>query len=543
MAHIRRLRYGLPERERPPETKEVPIEIRRGFHYGLPEYALPVGYSPDCLNVIPTIDDVGITPRDGLDFFSTYTGMPQPEAINMLYDIRGTPVLMALSGTSIHYYPYSNPSWSALTELGTPLSHTTTAHSEIIQANSTSTAYGIVLNATNSPKYSTVEQDTQHWSDLTQIFSITSVAYTGTQSDERVVFANLTSLDVPHPRRLVWSVRGNPLDYTIALGAGFADLTEMNGSIMRIVPDTQGFLILGTNEIWRARPRRDIYAYDFIVISREMGCPFPNTAVATPFGVVFVGSDYEVYALLGSQLRPLGIAEDSKEASRVRRYIKQNLTDPNFVWGMYDYNTKRYHLQFGPDDGLTYNFSSDAWWPHEFGFDAAWRGCMIIDPPDVSDLGLSWDKQTLNWDRLNNIWNDEGVLRPATEGAYPLLAAAGGFPLRWRPEIISDTSHVINNHWRSPRLSANGRRYNYDGTWVEFSSATASSMTVTHQFDDRAHVQSRSLQSSRLSTAWAPTHGVGRAVSIKVELNPRWKPQLTAMTAGLRIHSGKGGGR
>ena len=239
MAHIRQLKYGLPAKTSPPKTREIPIEIRRGLHTGLPEYALPVGYSPDCLNLVPTRDDVGITARSGLSLFAPYYDIDQPEAVSQLEDIHGAPVIAALAGTDIHYYPYQNPVWSPLSRLGTPLSHTTTAHSEIIQANSTSTAYGIVLNATNSPKIFFVEQDTVSWSDLTTIFSITSTAYTGVQSDERVVLANLSNLDVSHPRRLVWSVRGNPIDYTIALGAGFADLTEMSGSIMRRSPSTR----------------------------------------------------------------------------------------------------------------------------------------------------------------------------------------------------------------------------------------------------------------------------------------------------------------
>jgi hypothetical protein len=542
--HIRTLQYGIPRRRgNPYGIREIPLEMRRGFHYGRPSYALPNGYSPDVLNLVPAVDDIGITPRDGYTTFDTYSALTTPEVVTQLFDTDGVPAIAALAGNEIHYYPYSNPGFSTLSRLGQPLSNATSAHAEIIQANSATTAYAIVLNATNAPKKFTVEQDTQTWSDLTTFYSIASVAYTGAMSDERLVLATIESLDAQYPHRLAWSVRGSPTDFTLALGAGFADLTEMRGGILRLVPDTQGFLILGGGEIWRARPRRDIYAFDFIPIVREVGCPFPNTAVASPHGTIFIGNDYEPYALTGSQLRPLGKASDTENHSRIKRYFRRYISDPNFVWANYDYNLQRYHVHFNATRGVTYDFNTDSWWPFEFTSTVGWRGCMVIAPDSTIDLGLTWNQQDIAWDILGNPWNDEGVVRQPFESAHPLLVSDLGTPYSWRSIALTDLTSTFTSTWASRRVSNTARRFFIDGSWVEFSSKTASTLTVSHIFDDYTSTQTISLQSSTLSTAWAPAHGNARACAINIAVDSTARPQLTAAVIGARVERGIGGAR
>jgi len=542
MSHIRTLRYGVPGRSRGPRTQEIEIGLLRGLHSGLPEYRLPNGFTPDASNFLPSYSEHGIQPRSGLSYFLERIDW-YPDAVELLFDPTGAPALAALSSGTVWYKPYANPIWSELSRLGERFSHVTTQHVEIIQANSAATSWGIIVNGVNPPKIFNVEQDTVTWSDFSKIYSIASTAATGTQSDERLVLANLQSAQHDYPRRLMWSTRGTPTDFTIALGAGFADLTEMDGAIVRIIPDVQGFVILGSNEIWRACPRRDVYAFDFIPITRNIGCSFPRTAAETPFGTVFLGNDYEPYTLSGSQLRPLGVSEDSAGHSRVRRYIQQRATDANFVWGLYDYIKQRYTLHLDQYTALTYDFQTDSWWPIEYR-QSVWRGTMVIDPPALKALGLSWNNQPLAWDSSDARWDEEGLIRQPFEESYPLYVSGIGSVYADDDKNNTDAGLTYSAYWRSPRISVNARRYQYDGSWIEYTGGAGSSYaTISHIFDSHTDERVYSLRSSNLSTVWAPAHGGGRATSVKMTVPGGTRQQFTSLYASVKIYSGFGGGR
>jgi hypothetical protein len=313
---------------------------------------------------------------------------------------------------------------------------------------------------------------------------------------------------------------------------------------MRLIPDTQGFVILADGEVWRARPRRDTYAFDFIPITRDLGCPFPNTAVRSPFGTIFVGMDFEVYALTGSNLKPLGPASDTNGVSRVRRKIREYLEDdPTFAWGAYNFVEQTYHLQVSPTRAFTYDFRTDSWWPLEYAFSAGWRGAMVTDIPAVTDTTRIWDEATVTWDATDIPWDNSGTVRPPMEQSYLLTVSTVGVPYLRKSTVTGDYIYPYSTYWKSPRFSASARRHNYLGSWIEFSTKTASNITVTTQLDARATSQVRSLQSSNLSTAWAPTHGVTRGSRVKVEFDNADKVNFTGFTGLIRVHAAIGGGR
>lgn len=546
MAHIRRLRYGSPRRIRPPQDNEIEYRIDRGYDGGRPDYRLSNGFSGDVLNMVPSDYGYGLTPRSGLSLQALYFALDEA---NVVKEVRRTdlnPMWLAVSGddNSIHKFEFEDNAWSELSRLGAPLSHNSQAYVDLVQTTAASGNRALVLNGTNTPKYVDIVRNVTTWSDFTFHYSITSVAQTGVMSDERFVMANVREGSTSRPTRLVWSVRGTPSNFQVASGAGFADLLEMNSSIMRLIQDTQGFVILADREIWRARPRRDIYAFDFIPITRDVGCPFPKTATQSPFGTIFLGQDYDVYTLSGSTLRSLGISEETQGVSRVQRQIREALDDdPTFAWGVYDYVKQQYHLQVSQTKAFKYDFQTDSWWPIEYAFTAGWAGTMVINPPALDDTTRTWDTTTVTWDELTIPWDDAGVVRPPVEESRLLLTSRVGTPYIEEEGDRQDYIYDYDAYWSTPRMNLGGRRHNYSGTWVEFSTKTASSITVTTQLDHVATSQVRSLQSSNLSVAWAPAHGVSRGVRVKVNFDPPDRVNFTGITGLTRIHSGIGGGR
>jgi hypothetical protein len=551
MSHIKSLRYGAVSGIKMQSDREVSVNLHRGYNVGMPDYRLPDGYTGNVLNMIPSAYGFGITPRSGFTVLRPlYNGLQHTTAINQVHDTKLNPMVLGVASNTtqheIHKLEHVNGTWSQLSRLGGIMSHTTKDHVEIIQASSSAINRAIIVNGTNTPKYVDVTHNVGVWSDFTFPYSIASVAATGTLSDERLVLANLNTPNSTTPKRLMWSVRGTPSNFQIASGAGFADLNEMETGIMRLVADTQGFVILADGEIWRARPRRDIYAFDFIPITRDLGCPFPNTAVRSPFGTIFLGQDFEVYTLTGSNLKPLGPASDTNGVSRIRRKLREYIEDdPTFAWGVYDFVEQRYYIHVTPNHAYMYDFRTDSWWPELYDVTLAWRGTMVTDIPAVDDSSRIWDLTTDTWDNTDIPWNDAGTVRPPLEQSYVLTTAAVGVPYLRKSHITGDGWYpsAFTTHWETPRLSANGRRYNYNGSWVEFSTQTTSNITVTTKFDNYTLSQVRSLQSSELSTAWAPTHGITRGARVKVEFDCADKVNFTGFTGLIRVAGAIGGGR
>ena len=168
---------------------------------------------------------------------------------------------------------------------------------------------------------------------------------------------------------------------------------------------------------------------------------------------------------------------------------------------------------------------------------------MVTDIPAVRSSSRIWDDTVTSWDDTIIPWDESGIVRPPLEQSYILTISSVGAPYMRKSWVTQDYKTEFMSTWKTPRISANGRRYEYAGSWVEFSTQTASNLTVTTAYDDRAVVQRRSMQSSNLSTVWAPAHGVTRGASVKLEFNAGDRVNFTGITSLLRIQSGIGGGR
>src|SRR5690606_35212278 len=142
--------------------------------------------------------------------------------------------------------------------------------------------------------------------------------------DDRLVWANIAESSSTFPQRVLWSARGQPTNYTLADGAGFADLFDLRGEIRRIARQGDRLVLYTDLETWQARIRRDDYVFDFAPLLPDQGTPYPRTLVTTPFGTFFLGRDLEVYALAGTQAVPLGPPAPG-EPSRIKAYLQRTM--------------------------------------------------------------------------------------------------------------------------------------------------------------------------------------------------------------------------
>jgi hypothetical protein len=258
MAHLRTTKFGAGRRTRPPERTLQEVTPTRGLHVGKPQYKLPAGYTPDSRNFVAETD--AITPRSGLSLFAG--GDPGIGAViggDEVFDEDGNPYVVALSDQTVAFLGWPAPSWSTLSNLGAAPSGNTQAYWDVswIYNPATQQNMTIMANGIDTPKFFYVGPGAGTYSDFTFMSDIAARFKTVIAADERLVMANCyTAGDGKRPQRVAWSVRGNPTNQTLTLGAGFVDLTEMRGDIIRVINEGEGYLVFTDHEIWRARPRR-----------------------------------------------------------------------------------------------------------------------------------------------------------------------------------------------------------------------------------------------------------------------------------------------
>jgi hypothetical protein len=285
-------------------------------------------------------------------------------------------------------------------------------------------------------------------------------------ADNRLVFANIsdTSGD-QHVNRVGWTRRGFFADWTLNLGAGFEDIRDMRGKIIWLHPmDDDGFLLFTTEEIWRARPRRDVAAFDFNPISREVSCPYPLTIQTTVAGITFLGKDFEVWNIRGNQLVAMGKRQGAptEENSRVQGFIRDNFKNPLRSFGVSVTQEKRYELFYTAGDdfnsngyatrSLTYDFDADSWMlqayneEYSFGMDFVSAG-LIADNAQWDDAVGNWNSQTSTWDEYGiSIKYQPTIRRPL------MFSSRATMSQPYRDRTADSMGSTIVSEWRSGGL-------------------------------------------------------------------------------------------
>ena len=482
-----------------------------------------------------------VAPRSGLSSFTTSIPV-ETVAGAELFDVFGNSVVAAASPNTISILPVVSGVWSTLSRLGAVRSGISRDVVDMTYVNDLGNDInlGIIVNGVDTPKVFDVRADALTWSDFTNAYSLLSRARTVTVADERLVFAN-TADSAPagvFPTRIVWSARGAPKNFLIASGAGFTDLPEMRGQIMRIIQDQEGFVILTNLEIWRARPRRDNFAFDWIRITKEISCPFPKTATTTPIGVIFLGSDFDVYAIQGSQIKPLALDErpddPGERVSRIQNFVEAEIGNGDAAWGVYNINDRRYELHLDQGRALFYDVITGSWWPQTFPFILE-HGFQVTDPAAYAGKSSTWDEDDGQWDDDQSRWDDLLLSRPPIESRQVAVFTATDI-YRLRNDQTTDNGTAFTCKWNSPpaRSSLRGLQ-DVRGAWIDYRAKSTGTIAIAARAKDSAFSQTLSLASSSASVGFVGLRLTDRSPALRLEFESPVRASLNAYEIDLTV--------
>ena len=554
---IRRSRFGSPYPPglmRQPESRVEIFDPTRGFHSGEPPQDLPPGMTPAARNFV--VDGGYLTPRSGLSQFGAYSLGEAVLGGGEVFDSSGHPNAIVFSSGTVAYYERNAASWSALSyiedaSLGAPdtfsgETNSYAQHAAIYDPASDKNAVIFCNNLINYPKIAYLHDSLATYSDYTAPFSLLSKAKSVAAFDNRLLFFHTQDGSTAKPTRIVWSARGNPNSFNVIDGGGAEDLLDMRGSGQKVVAEKDSLLLFSDEEIWRARPRGDAYAFDFYPVAQQRGGPYPQTIVNTPFGTAFLGRDLEVYVVSGQDVLPLGPRRPGSP-SRINRELRSTLTRPDRAWGLYNQEQHRYELYYTtssatsgyPNRALFFHFENGAWMPQHYQHELTYGFEM-----EAGSLPLSWDEIEATWDQMNLTWDGDNS---AGFGRNITTFGSAGTVYTFRSDQTTDDTTAIDCRWRSHALNSRDQ-LRFDQLYevnIEAEVPSASSLSVMVSDDLGASFLDGfniNLSASSITNAFAPVWVTARAPQFEIRLNDGGTPKIARMQARLRDTGLYGGG-
>jgi len=554
---IQKTRFGFPTRS--PRQVRSRTEIFRpvlGLHVGdVPQDLMP-GFTPESLNFVT---EAGyITPRSGLSQFGGYSfGQPVLGGAE-LPDAEGNLAAVALSASSIAMYHPSTDTWSqlsyvrgsTLTQDDLPSGLSTDYWSTAAIFDPEANAFMAVLsNGTNYAKWFHVDASTATYSDFTwaEVLEATKTAKAVAAVNDRLVFFNtVSSQGTKYPTRLVYSARGNPRSFLVADGAGAIDLMDMRGEGVAAIKAQDQLFLFTDEEIWRAVPTLDDYAFRVERVSDRLGCPYPRTIAASPIGIIFLARDLEVYVLSGTQVVPLGPPAPG-EPSRIQPYLRRHMIEGFRAWAAFNAVERRYELYFStresmngfPVRALYYNIDDQSWMPQKFAHELSF-GFDLEDP----GTPVTWeDLEGFAWDELNQAWDSFGR---GADQRHTVAFGSGGTAYRLYSGYTNDDGIALEARWRSHALSQADqmRQKHLTELWIDYETEVSSEVGV-HLSNDlgQGFQSSRTVQlSPGRRNQFVPVWITGQAPMFEIRVADGSRPKIARFQASL-TDAGKFGGR
>jgi hypothetical protein len=518
----------------------------RGLHTGDAPQDIEAGYSPSAYNFV--IDAGHLTPRSGLSQFKGGVSHLSGPALGAwrMSDLVGNQFLFAASSRSFSVFDPVVDSWSSLSyqqpsgftvdnmPSGTSRQYwdATYAYEPAQDRN-----FAVFVNNVDLPKIAHVTASVTTYSDLTGITSQASRAAAVAAFDNRVIFFNVSSNANSYPQRVLWSARGSPQNYQIIDGAGFEDLMDMRGKGTRIIAEREGVLLFSDEEIWRGRRRNDAYVFDFYPISKQMGAPFPRTIVATPLGVIFLNREFELHAVIGDEVVPLGPAS-AGESSRIRTFLQAEISESARMWAVYNPAPTRYELYYTgadssegyPTRALYFQLTENSFLPQRLKHEVS-AGVEYTDPGDPA----YWNGSGAGWDDVATSWDEQ--LQAGT-GYFVHTMSSAGTAHRFHSSQTNDDGSAFTAQWTSHALNReNQMRFErLSEVWVECKSDSAGSLQVVLSGDQAfSQIDTRDLNvpAREYARLHAPGDVYGVSPAFRVQITDGSRPKIARFQAQL----------
>lgn len=546
---VQRARFTPPAPRVPRrKTKTEIFHPTGGLHAGVAPSNLPAGFTPKAQNF-----ESGpgyITPRSGLSAFKSYSfGAPVLGAIENFDHLgNGFAWASSVSTMALLVDEWSTLSVITTTELnGAKIDVTASASSrELFDATNiynkdTDRYMTIFSNNSDWMGWFSVETSSTTWSTFTWCETLSGTKYARSLeaiNDRLVLFNSTDTLGVNFPTRIMWSARGGPTDFLLANGAGFEDKLAMQGEGQKVIR-FRDFLLLFTDlEIWRAQPTLDDYAFRFTRVSDTIGCPYPHTIVSTPQGVIFLGSDREVYITNGGIPQPLG-SVGGGGPSRIQSTLNGVFSDFNGrrAWATYNQKARRYELniptpgdQF-PTEAFWYDIDEQTWFPqvyvHELSF-----GINITNPTTPilwSDVPATWTSVSSSWDAMVSGSPDRQSMAFSSLGSV----------FRSFATQTTDDGTAIDARWKSHGLRTSDAmaKAALSEVWLDYESDSASSATVfvgsVRSGADLGEGTAVSLRSTDVPT-FVPTWAVDSTPAFEIRISDGGRPRFSRFQVQLQ---------
>ena len=543
-------KFGSPFKTPPlPESRVEIIDPTKGMHAGFSPQELPPGYTPDSQNFV--VQDGSITPRSGLSRYdSTFSLGDAARGAFEFVDTAGQRYVFGASHTTFGVLASDAPSWNTLLysasspEGASPSGDWTdrwqgaSIYCSAIDAN-----VAVFTNGRDLPKYAVLQPSLATFSDFTWVSSLISRAVSACAFDNRLVFFDVGDSTYSEPQRAVWSDRGDPLSYP---ATNYADLLDMAGTGQVVVAEKDGIVLFSDREIWRGQRRTDIYAFDFYPVFKSFGCPFPRTIVSTPLGIIFLGADFEVYLLNGTQVLALGPttpqpvgAPQPQNPSRIQQHLSKRIHKAEMALSAYDPFNRVYALFYCtgddifPTDALFYHLNNGACFRQKLSLGVS---CAVDAEDREEDITFDSISPAYTWGDYD-VMLDDATLSPAPRRLQ--VWSADGTPYRFHSAQTSDDGTAIDARWRSHALGQSDQ-FRYETLWeigVEHATPSACSLGLHTSSDMGATFGSaytRSLSSTSAGNAILPAYETASSPLFEVRVVDGGRPRIARLQARLR---------
>jgi len=359
--------------------------------------------------------------------------------------------------------------------------------------------------------------------DLTEVFSLLSNARYVTAFDDRILFfhtSNGSSLaagtNTLKPTRIVGSARGNNSDFT----NGFFEDITMQGVGTGMVPERDRLILLSSAEVWQARPRRDVYAFDFFNMDRVKGCPieYDRTPQSTDIGTIWLGAGFQFYRTVGDNVHALG--------DKVREFLKNDMRE----WGQaFSFFNPTEHIY-----GLVYSNTTGSY-PNRALF-------LRTDTVAGSIYGTREDGTWFMQD-----FGDYQFTAAGLYGTNTVLISSAGSPFRLLSTQTTDNGVAIDCRWRSHAIRGQKDIFPYEAItelWTEYesSSLTTGGLAIYTSPDEGGTFAAISIAStiSGINYTMTPVmEPANRNPMFEVRINDGTKPSIARFQITLRSYTGR----
>lgn len=539
---IQRSRFHVAIQSPPNQAMRTEIvEPVGGFNAQRPATNLTPGETPFSQNWV--MGDRYIEPRSGLSRLGSVTSATTllrndfPLYACGALERIGTDVAYVVSRGTIAQYAPGDPASTWTTVVGTaPASNTTKVpgtfydgyydHTVVFDA-AADTQYLILTNWHDMPLKVPVQSSGNAASSIISSFvSVTSFArYVENFDDRLIFFSSRNTGAVPDDKRVRWSARGSPFDFT---NGGFEDLESMKGVPSGMAKSGDNLALFSTREIWLARPRRDAFGFDFYGLRQDIGNLYPHSLQETAAGPIWLGPDNQFYRLFGSEVRRIG--------DELGALLETTLREPQLAFSVYDPNTATYKFFYSDTTG---QYPTKA---------------LFLSVNELRPVGLNTDKgvwfmQDFGSFELAAAGRVNHSLSPQIEQSV-FVVSSKGTPYRLDSATTSDDGTAIDCRWRSHALRAERDLFPYEALqecWLEYEydSATTSTVSVYQSSNNGGSftaVGSASLTSGVGYVLVPISAAAARNQMFELRLNDGSKPRLARMQLKLRGYTGRHAG-